>query len=152
MLQQDDDDQRPKEEQKGEGEDGDESEFPAFPKPAPARGSTAQTSQAGATTASTNALRVRLHIIRNERIENVGKSQSCMISKLRIICKQIVDSGGSVATLALKAALQVDDNSKGASPTQSHSDMNRRGLLVEMSYDLICLGGGGRLWAVSDGK
>ena len=95
---------------------------------------------------------MRLHIIRNERIENVGKSQSCMISKLRIICKQIVDSGGSVAALALKAALQVDDNSKGASPTQSHSDMNRRRLLVEMNYDLICLGGGGRLWAVSDGK
>ena len=35
-------------------------------------------------------LRVRLHIIRNERIENVGKSQSCMVSKLRIICKQTV--------------------------------------------------------------
>ena len=35
-------------------------------------------------------VRVRLHIIRNERIENVGKSQSCMVSKLRIICKQIV--------------------------------------------------------------
>ena len=41
-------------------------------------------------------LRVRLHIIRNERIEIVGKSQSCVISKLRITCKQIVDpaSGG----------------------------------------------------------
>ena len=35
-------------------------------------------------------LRVRLHIIRNERIENVCKSQSCMVSKLRIICKQTV--------------------------------------------------------------
>ena len=35
-------------------------------------------------------LRVRLHIIRNERIENVGKSQSCMVSKSRIICKQTV--------------------------------------------------------------
>ena len=35
-------------------------------------------------------LRVRLHIIRNGRIENVGKSQSCMVSKLRIICKQTV--------------------------------------------------------------
>ena len=31
-----------------------------------------------------------MHIIRNARIENVGKSQSCMVSKLRIICKQIV--------------------------------------------------------------
>ena len=28
---------------------------------------------------------VRFHIIRNARIENVGKSQSCMVSKLRII-------------------------------------------------------------------
>ena len=35
-------------------------------------------------------VRVRLHIIRNGRIENVGKSQSCMVSKLRIICKRTV--------------------------------------------------------------
>ena len=34
--------------------------------------------------------RVRLHIIRNVRIKNVGKYQSCMFSKLRIICKQTV--------------------------------------------------------------
>ena len=27
------------------------------------------------------------YIIRNARIENVGKYQSCMISKLRIICR-----------------------------------------------------------------
>ena len=31
---------------------------------------------------------VRFHIIRNARIENVGKSQSCMVSKLPIIWKQ----------------------------------------------------------------
>ena len=31
---------------------------------------------------------VRFHIIRNARIENVGKSQSCMVSKLRVIWKQ----------------------------------------------------------------
>jgi len=36
------------------------------------------------------AVRVRFHIIRNARIENVGKSQSCMVSKLRIIWKQTV--------------------------------------------------------------
>ena len=36
-------------------------------------------------------VRVRFHIIRNARIENVGKSQSCMVSKLRIIWKQTVD-------------------------------------------------------------
>ena len=33
---------------------------------------------------------VRFHIIRNARIENVGQSQSCMVSKLRIIWKQTV--------------------------------------------------------------
>ena len=38
-------------------------------------------------------LRVRFHIIRNARIENVGKSQSCMVSKLRIIWKQTVAIG-----------------------------------------------------------
>ena len=37
-------------------------------------------------------IRVRLHIIRNEILENVGKSQSCMFSELRIICKQTVGS------------------------------------------------------------
>ena len=31
---------------------------------------------------------VSIYIIRNARIENVGKSQSCMVSKLRMICKQ----------------------------------------------------------------
>ena len=36
------------------------------------------------------AVRVRFHIIRNARIDNVGKSQSCMVSKLRIIWKQTV--------------------------------------------------------------
>ena len=35
-------------------------------------------------------VRVRFHIIRNARIENVGKSQSCMVSKLPIIWKQTV--------------------------------------------------------------
>ena len=40
----------------------------------------------------TNNVRVRFHIIRNARIENVGKSQSCMVSKLRIIWKQTVAS------------------------------------------------------------
>ena len=36
------------------------------------------------------AVRVRFQIIRNERVENVGKSQSCMVYKLRIIWKQTV--------------------------------------------------------------
>ena len=34
-------------------------------------------------------LRVRLHIIDNARIKNVGKYQSCMVSKFPIICKQV---------------------------------------------------------------
>eukprot|EP01048_Picozoa_sp_COSAG05_P007272 COSAG05_NODE_508_length_9135_cov_30.269780_8_plen_59_part_00 len=38
-------------------------------------------------------IRVRLNIIRNELIKSVGKFQSCMFSKLRIIFKRIV--GGS---------------------------------------------------------
>ena len=33
---------------------------------------------------------VRFLIILNARIENVGKCQSCMVSKLRIVCKQLV--------------------------------------------------------------
>ena len=40
---------------------------------------------------SRSKVRVRLHIIRNERIEDVGKSQSCIVSKLRSICKQTVE-------------------------------------------------------------
>ena len=39
-----------------------------------------------------HGLRVRFHIIRNARIENVGKSQSCMVSKLRFIWKQTVET------------------------------------------------------------
>ena len=42
------------------------------------------------TTATEPVLRVRFQIIGNARIENVGKSQSCMVSKLPIICKQTV--------------------------------------------------------------
>ena len=38
----------------------------------------------------TKLLRVRFHIIRNACIEYVGKYQSCMVSKLRIIWKQTV--------------------------------------------------------------
>ena len=34
--------------------------------------------------------RVRFHIIRNARIDNVGKYQSCMVSKVRILWKQIL--------------------------------------------------------------
>ena len=45
-------------------------------------------------------VRVRSQIIRNARIENVGKSQSCMVSTLRILWKQTVgkQGGGDQAT------------------------------------------------------
>ena len=43
-----------------------------------------------ASLATCPGIRVRFHIIRNACIENVGKSQSCMLSKLRIIWKQTV--------------------------------------------------------------
>ena len=42
-------------------------------------------------------IRVRFHIIRNARIDNVGKYQSCMVSKVWIIWKQTVAVGSSLA-------------------------------------------------------
>ena len=42
-------------------------------------------------------VRVRFQIIRNARIENVFKSQSCMFSKLRIIFKRIVVRANNTA-------------------------------------------------------
>ena len=38
-------------------------------------------------------VRVRFQIIRNACTENVGESQSCMVSKVRIIWKQTVREG-----------------------------------------------------------
>ena len=46
-------------------------------------------------------VRVRLKIIRNELIKNVGKFQSCMVSKLRIIFKRIVQSGEIRGTIGM---------------------------------------------------
>ena len=43
--------------------------------------------------AARQKIRVRFHIIRNGRIENEGKYQSCMFFKLRIIWKQTVSAG-----------------------------------------------------------
>ena len=45
---------------------------------------------AGALDTCIGLVRVRFQITRNARIENVGKCQSCMVSKLRIIWKQTV--------------------------------------------------------------
>ena len=55
---------------------------------------------AGAENAATKKVRVRFHIIRNARIYNVGKFQSCMVSKLRIIWKQTVTVVRQEATTA----------------------------------------------------
>ena len=44
----------------------------------------------GVDTNPANTIRVRFQIIGNARIDNVGKSQSCMVSKLPIIWKQTV--------------------------------------------------------------
>ena len=49
-------------------------------------------------------LRVRLHIIGNARIKNVYKYQSCMVTKLPIICEQTVDSPTANAALSKAAA------------------------------------------------
>ena len=56
---------------------------------------------------------MRFHIIRNARIENVGKSQSCMVSNLRIIWKQTVPCPKEVS---LKLQDQADDPDPGDIP------------------------------------
>ena len=51
---------------------------------------------------------MRFHIIRNARIDNVGKYQSCMVSKVRIIWKQTVRSpvrGGGLSRAVDGAAI-----------------------------------------------
>ena len=57
------------------------------------------------------AVRVRFQIIRNARIENAGKSQSCMVSKLPIIWKQTVPSKSLEETSLLQP---LQDESKTA--------------------------------------
>ena len=49
-------------------------------------------------------LPVCFHIIRNVRIENVGKYQSCMVSKLQIIWKQTVPVFGLISMIIPTAA------------------------------------------------
>ena len=53
--------------------------------------------------------RVRLHIIENARIKNVGKSQSCMVSKVPVVWKQgRTFAPDSAAALANQATLLYD--------------------------------------------
>ena len=55
---------------------------------------------------SSSSLRVRFQIIGNTHIENVGKYQSCMVSKLPIMWKQTVDvDAASTAASAVEAPL-----------------------------------------------
>ena len=59
---------------------------------------------------ATPNIRVRLNIIRNELIKNVGKFQSCMISKLRIIFKRIVHHTQHAAQDVMHDAEDDDDD------------------------------------------
>ena len=52
---------------------------------------------------------VRFHIIRNARIENVGKYQSCMVSKLRITWKQTREAEEETVPAAALLAGATDD-------------------------------------------
>ena len=54
--------------------------------------------------ALSSELRVRFQIIGNARIKNVGKSQSCMVSKLPIIWKQTVAEGLEVTPASATSA------------------------------------------------
>ena len=54
----------------------------------------AQAGSGTGTGTGTSHIRVRFHIIRNARIEHVGKSQPCMVSKVRIVCQQTVQTRG----------------------------------------------------------
>ena len=63
---------------------------------------------------------MRFHIIRNARIENVGKSQSCMVSKLRIIWKQTVVCDDVAPVTPVRAAAA--DLSEFATAAPVHAD------------------------------
>ena len=66
---------------------------------------------------------MRFHIIRNARIENVGKSQSCMVSKAPIACKQTVPSRtGDRAAAASRARY----GTTAAAPGLTHGGFARR--------------------------
>ena len=60
---------------------------------------------------------MRFHIIRNALIENVGKYQSCMVSKLRIIWKQTVEVHGRAPIVLVAHMAAVGDRSVGPQHT-----------------------------------
>ena len=57
------------------------------------------TDAAGLLHLARSRIRVRLKIIRNELIKNVGKFQLCMVSKLRIIFERIVLGSSRIVVL-----------------------------------------------------
>ena len=67
-----------------------------------------------------HVLRVRFHIIGNACIKNVGKFQSCMASKLPIICKQTVLVGemghGQPPEWSAAVAMAVEKGRWGGAP------------------------------------
>ena len=83
--------------------------------------------------ASLARVRVRFHIIRNARIENVGKSQSCMVSKVRIIWKQTVDTdeaaaiSGKMTSRLSFLECQLADAAQRAAAMSAASDALRMG-------------------------
>ena len=79
--------------------------------------------------------RVRLKIIRNARIENVVKSQSCMVSQLRIMCKQSrAGECGDGGLAALEPAEAID--AVGADACELQLD-RRQALLAGHSRGLL---------------
>ena len=72
-------------------------------------------------------IRVRFQIIGNARIENVGKSQSCMVSKLRIVWKQTVieeqtrsSATGSVVMIAANGHVEHGNKQRQKHYSRTH--------------------------------
>ena len=91
-----------------------------------------------------NAIRVRFHIIRTARIENVGKYQSCMVSKLRIIWKQTVGSAAADHTCECHTGYSGDhcEHSLGCDSDPCHEGL-RRGTCTAggAAYTCVCESG-----------
>ena len=69
--------------------------------------------------------RVRFHIIRNSRIENVGKSMPCMVSNLRMIWKQTVHSTNPTTRALRKATVVSWGHSVGRSASRVRTARTR---------------------------
>ena len=76
------------------------------------------------TLAASLAKMVRLRIIRNARIEDVGTSQSCMVSKVRTLSGRA--SGGCLAPLAILPRADAIVNALALADVLSGQDLRRR--------------------------